>query len=116
MNRLKMNMTDNHESRNYWNIDEIKLKEMKIEELMLSIIDPAIQNCKDKITPSDCCGSLSGNYNIVPNRSKTKGDFTYRILSYCKSININNSDIVPLFQIIYYMNISIFKFTNDNFK
>ena len=92
---------DNDESRNNWNIDEVKLKEMKIEGLMFSIIDPAIQHCKDKIIPSDYYCSLNGNFNIVPNRSKTKGDFTNKILSYCKSINMNNSDIVPLFQILH---------------
>ena len=57
---------DNDESRNNWNIDEVKLKEMKIEELMFSIIDPAIQHCKDKIIPSDYYLLNPNSYEWLP--------------------------------------------------
>jgi hypothetical protein len=95
------NNNKRNENDNCWNTDEIKLKEMKLEEFSLTIIDPAIQKCKEKIVPSDYNDSLNGIECIIPIQSLTKGDFAKSMLNFCKTTNMNNSNIGPLFKIIH---------------
>ena len=47
---------------------------MKLEEFSLTIIDPAIHKCKEKIIPSDYNDSLNGIDSIIPIQSLTKGN------------------------------------------
>ena len=95
---------EQEEKDNKWNL-EIMFKEldkMKLnDEDFHTTINNCIYNCYYKQLPSDFKDSFNGDYPLLPDPTLKKIDFAERLGNFVKMVNMKESDIVNLLQILH---------------
>ena len=77
-------------------LDKMKLKNDDVE----TTINNCIYNCYYKQFPSDFKDSFNGDHPLLPDPTLKKVDFAQRLRNFVKKVNMKESDIVELLQIL----------------